>query len=102
MPAPGWQNPIVVPAGRTQNGVDPRRLLPSRADLLRVRLDLQRRLVRSGTPRLTPIQVTTDGIIFDGHHAVRAAADDGRSIDVKVVFFPLTEAADSILDLPVV
>jgi hypothetical protein len=46
--------------------------------------------------------VTTDGVIFDGHHAVRAAADAGRLIDLKVIAFPVPAAADSILDLPVV
>ena len=46
--------------------------------------------------------MTTDGVIFDGHHAVRAAAEAGRPIDVKVIAFLLPAAADSILDLPVV
>jgi hypothetical protein len=46
--------------------------------------------------------VTTDGVIFDGHHAVRAAAEMGRLIDVKVIAFPQAPTADSILDLPVV
>jgi hypothetical protein len=102
MPPPGWTNPITIPAGRIQTGVDPRRLLPSRSDLIRTRLDVQVQLLRSGTPRFTPVQVTTDGVIFDGHHAVRAAAEAGRPIDVKVIAFPLPAAADSILDLPVV
>jgi hypothetical protein len=102
MPAPGWTNPITVPAGHTQSGVDPRRLLPSRPDLIRSRLDVQARLLWAGTPRFTPVQVTTDGVIFDGHHAVRAAAEAGGLMDVKVVAFPVPAAADSILDLPVV
>jgi len=46
--------------------------------------------------------VTTDGVIFDGHHAVRAAAEQGLRIDVQVVQFPQPPSADSILDLPVV
>jgi hypothetical protein len=102
MPKPGWTNPITVPAGQTQAGVDPGELLPSRSDLIRTRLDLQRQLLVSRTPRQTPIQVTTDGVIFDGHHAVRAAAEMGRLIDVKVIAFPQAPTADSILDLPVV
>jgi hypothetical protein len=77
-------------------------LLPSRSDLIRRRLDFQRQLLRHGTPRLTPIQVTTDGVIFDGHHAVRAAAEEGRLVDVTVIGFPVPATADSILDLPVV
>jgi hypothetical protein len=102
MPSPGWQNPITLPAGRVQAGVDPGTLLPSRPDLIRGRLDFQRQLLRGGAPRLTPIQVTTDGVIFDGHHAVRAAAEEGGLVDVKVVAFRVPLAADSILDLPVV
>src|SRR4051812_35255384 len=102
MPPPGWTNPITVPAGRTQIGVDPMRLLPARSDLERARLDTQSRLLRSGTPRFTPIQVTTDGVIFDGHHGVRAAVEAGQVIDVKVVSFLQPPTADSILDLPVV
>lgn len=69
---------------------------------MRTRLDLQRQLLVSGTPRHTPIQVTTDGVIFDGHHAVRVAAEAGRLIEVKVIAFPQPATADSILDLPVV
>jgi hypothetical protein len=76
--------------------------LPSRSDLLRGRLALQKQLLRSGTPRRTPVQVTTDGVIFDGHHAARAAAEDGKLIDVLVIDFPLSPTADSILDLPLV
>jgi hypothetical protein len=71
-------------------------------DLVIARLAFQRQLLRSGKPRLTPIQVTTDGVIFDGHHAVRAAAEDGKLIDVVVIDFPVPPTADSILDLPLV
>jgi hypothetical protein len=59
-------------------------------------------LLQSGTPRNSPIQVTVDGVIFDGHHAVRVAAEDGKLIEVKVVDFPMPATADSILDLLVV
>jgi hypothetical protein len=52
--------------------------------------------------RHTPIRVTTQGVIFDGHHATRVAAEDGRLIDVRVVAFPQPAVADSILDLPVI
>jgi len=46
--------------------------------------------------------VNSDGVIFDGHHAVRAAAEEGRKIDVKVIDFPLPPTTDSIMDLPLV
>jgi hypothetical protein len=59
-------------------------------------------LVNNGIKRHTPIRVTTQGVIFDGHHAIRAAAEDGRLIDVTVVLFPQPAVADSILDLPVI
>jgi hypothetical protein len=102
MPSPGWVNPINVPVGQTQTGVDPLMLLPSRSELLRGRLAFQRQLIQSGVARHTPIHVNSDGVIFDGHHAVRAAAEEGRMIDVKVIDFPLPATADSIMDLPLV
>jgi hypothetical protein len=102
MPPPGWQNPITASPGQVQRGVDPLALLPSRVDLHRVRLEYQRQLLLTGIARHSPVQATMDGVIFDGHHAVRAAAEEGRRIDVKVVAFPVAAAADSILDLPVV
>jgi hypothetical protein len=102
MPIPaGWQNPITIPPGQTQKGVDPKSLLPSRGDLVRVRLEAQRTLLLSGTPRLTPIQVTSAGVIFDGHHMVRAAAEEGKLIDVRAVAIPQPPVGDMILDLPV-
>jgi len=102
MPPPGWTNPITAAAGHRQRGVDPLALLPSRPDLIKARLDFQRQLIVSGIARHSPIQVTTQGVIFDGHHAVRAAAEEGRRIDVLVIAFPQTASGDSILDLPVV
>ena len=101
MPIPaGWQNPITVSAGQTQQ-VDPTQLLPSRGDLVRARLEGQRRLLLSGTPRFTPVQVTPDGVIFDGHHMVRAAAEIGKLIDVRVVGITQPPTGEMILDLPV-
>lgn len=72
-----WENPITEPPGRVQTGVDPGRLRPSRNDLVRHRLNHQRLLVCSGQTRHTPILVSRDGVIIDGHHAVRAAAEEG-------------------------
>src|SRR5437588_6379860 len=73
----GWQNPITVAPGQVQTGVDARLLLPGRHDLERVRLEFQRSLQQSGRRRYTPIKVTRGGVIWDGHHAVRAAAEAG-------------------------
>lgn len=102
MPSAGWQDPITVSAGQIQARVDPLSLLPSRSHLSRVRLGFQNKLVQSGTPRHSPVLVNTEGVIFDGHHAVRVAAEDGTLIDMKVIDYPVAATADSILDLPVV
>jgi hypothetical protein len=98
---PKWQNPIVALPGQLQAGVDPLRLLPSRPDLSQLRLDIQTALLDAGTDRHTPIQVTQDGVIWDGHHAVRVAAERGIVIKAKVVKLALKPSAASILDLPV-
>src|SRR4051812_43214875 len=97
----GYQNPITANPGEVQHGVDPTRLQPSRGDLIRARLEYQRFLLRSGRPRFTMIQVSRDGVIVDGHHAVRAAAEEDQLIDIMVS--PLTVAGKpgSILDLNV-
>jgi len=98
---PGWQNPITTAPGQIQTGVDPRLLLPARRDLIRARLAAQRALLQSGQPRHTMIQVTPDGVIWDGHHGVRAAAELGRSVDVLIVAQAAQPVAASILALPV-
>jgi hypothetical protein len=100
-PPPGWQNPITAAAGQAQTGIDARLLLPGRIDLIRVRLEFQRSLQQAGRKRHTPIQVTRGGVIWDGHHAVRAAAEAGMEVDVLVVDQDAPPAAVSILDLPV-
>jgi hypothetical protein len=98
---PNWQNPITAAHGQDQRGIDPTRLLPSRGDLVRLRLEAQRRLLLVGTVRFTPVQVTPDGVILDGHHMVRAAAEERTLIDVRVVGIRQPPAGDLILDLPV-
>ncbi len=102
MPIPAdWQNPISSAPGQDQRGVDPAILLPSRGDLVRSRLEEQRRLLLSGAARWTPIRVTPDGVIFDGHHMVRAAAEEGKLVDVRVVAIQQPPVGEMILDLPV-
>ena len=98
---PNWQNPITVLPGKLQSGVDPLYLLPSRTDLCQTRLDMQKALQDAGIERGTPIEVTPNGVIWDGHHAVRVAAEKGNLITVKVVAISLNPTAASIMDLPV-
>src|SRR6266851_1578128 len=97
----GWQNPITVPPGQTQTGVDARFLRPGRHDLIRVRLEFQRSLQQAGRKRYTLIEVTSEGVIVDGHHAARAAAEANTLVDVRVVGLSAPPTAESILDLPV-
>jgi hypothetical protein len=76
-------------------------LLPSRQDLVRRRLEHQRYLLRTGQSRFTPIQVTREGVIFDGHHPVRAAAERGLMIDVMIIHQIVPAVGLWILDLAV-
>jgi hypothetical protein len=96
-----WSNPISVAAGEWQLEVDPSRLLPSRHDLSRARLEAQRALMLARHVRATPILVTMDGVIFDGHHSIRAAVEERRLIDVVVTPLLVAASAASIMDLPV-
>jgi hypothetical protein len=98
---PAWQSPITVPPGQVQVGVNACSLLPSRIDLEQARLDVQAALRRTGTPRSTPILVTIEGVIWDGHHAVRLAAENGETIDVRVVALLGPPSGLTILQLPV-
>jgi hypothetical protein len=70
-------------------------------DLEQRRLDLQADLRRAGTPRASPIRVTTEGVIWDGHHAVRLAAERGEKLDVLVVPVRVAPSGVAILELPV-
>jgi hypothetical protein len=93
-------DPKSVKAGETVEGTDPRTLTAGRPALIKSRLDAQRSLISQGIVRFTPIVVTTQGIVYDGNHAVRAAADMGVSITVVVVDVP-AQGFGSILSLPV-
>jgi hypothetical protein len=96
-----WKNPIVASVGQVQTGADPKVLLPSRPHLLRSRLEAQRRLLLGGVARCTPVKATSAGVIFDGHHMVRAAAEDGMLIDVSIIGIAQPPVGEMILDLPV-
>jgi hypothetical protein len=95
-----WQNPINQAPGLIQNSINPKMLRPSRSHLSASRLMFQRQLLLSGKTRFTPILVSSDGVIIDGHHAARAAAEENRTVDVMVSSFSVAAQADSILDLP--
>jgi ParB-like chromosome segregation protein Spo0J len=99
-PPDDWQNPINAVPGQRQQDVDPARLRPGRTDLVRSRLEYQRKLIKSGQARFTPIQVSREGVIIDGHHYVRAAAEEGRVVEVLVSTLSAVARADSILNLP--
>ena len=99
-PPDDWQNPINAVPGQTQQDVDPARLRPGRTDLVRSRLEYQRKLIKSGQAKFTPIQVSREGVIIDGHTYIRAAAEEGRLIEVVVTSVSAVALADSILDLP--
>jgi hypothetical protein len=98
---PSWQSPITARPGQAQVGVAARSLLPSRDDLEQGRLALQSAFRQAGTPRSTPILVTTEGVIWDGHHAVRVAAENGETVDVRVVPLLVPPSGMTILQLPV-
>jgi hypothetical protein len=61
----------------------------------------QKALLDAGIARHTPIQVTAEGVIWDGHHFARIAAAAGILVTVKVVNLKLNPTASSILNLPV-
>jgi hypothetical protein len=58
-------------------------------------------LVVAGQLRFSPIQVTPDGVIWDGHHGARVAAEIGLSIEVNVVNVAVQPVGLLLLDLPV-
>jgi hypothetical protein len=97
----GWRNPITLPAGQIQTGLDPNQLIPSRGELIRHRVEFQRRLMQSRQKRMTPIRVTQEGVIWDGHHAIRAAAELGIPVDVLVVAQSIPPSGLSIMQLPI-
>ena len=94
-------NLIQVAAGETQANVDPARLQPSRVDLSAVRLQRQRHLLTQGIKRWTPILVCREGVICDGHHAVRAAWEMGHVVEVQVTALTSDSSGLLIDQLPV-
>ena len=97
----GWVEPITSPAGQIQRSLDPNQLLPSRDDLVRPRLEFQRGSLQSGQQRSTPIRMTHEGVIWDGHPTIRGAAELGLPVDVLVVAQSVPPSGQTILQLPV-
>jgi hypothetical protein len=92
---------ITVAPGSVQRGVDLRKLhAGAQRALDPLRLSAQMELIRRGVERRTPILVTPMGAIVDGHHAARAAAVLGRTVDVTVVALEIA-TGEPVLDLPV-
>jgi hypothetical protein len=74
----------IAEPGRVLTGIDPVSLKAGRANLVRGRLQLQLALMRQQIERWTPIEVTRSGVVYDGNHAVRSAAEMGVTVDVLV------------------
>ena len=95
-------DPSSAVPGHWQRGIDASTLLSGQRTTLDVgRLQRQRELLVSGRERFDPIMVSPGGVILDGHHGARAAAEAGLAVDVIVIELPLS-AGLPILQLPVV
>jgi hypothetical protein len=93
--------PAKATPGTVMVGVDPSTLLANRDELELSRLQLQRRLIAAGRKRNTMIEVNRDGVIIQGNHGARAAAEAGIAVDVLVVNCPHPHFGP-ILSIPVV
>jgi len=100
---PGKPLPTGVAVGDIIEDVDARTLQASRVDLWSENLELQEALIASRISRNTLIQVTKNGIIWDGHHGAAAAARKGLSITVEIVdvIGSSLNPKDEILNLPI-
>ena len=81
-------DPAQAKHGIVLRGIDPATLQANRAELVEWRAKDQRQLIATGTARHTLIQVNCQGIILQGNHGARAAAEAGVAIDVQVVDLP--------------
>jgi hypothetical protein len=95
-------DPAAAIPGQVLTGIDPASLRAGQQTVLDAnRLEVQRDLIRRGIRRYTPIEVTSEGIIADGHHGCRAAAEAGKPVEILIVLYEL-EAGPPIVDLPVI
>ncbi len=97
----GGFSPGTAAPGEVIRGVDPTALQAGRPVLMGGRLLVQRTLIRLGIARDTLIQVTGEGVIWDGNHGARAAIEAGKRIDVQLVRGGATPYGD-IMKLPVI
>jgi RNA-binding protein YhbY len=86
--------------------VNPLSIKPNqvRATLNKGRLQTQRDLLSGEIERTTLIQVTANGVVWDGHHGLRAAAEATKVVKVKVVKGAEINPPgnhNSILDIPI-
>ncbi len=81
-------------------GVDPRSLRAGRVNLISGVLDIKRQRAVAGIARPSMIEVTVDGVLWDGNHAVRVAIEMSRTVDVLVVK-DTAEDCGQIMDLPI-
>jgi len=93
-------DPSSATAGAVLRGMDPASLQAGRSRLERWRLEIQFRLQQQGIPRYTMITVSTDGIVYDGNHAVRVAIDRGEAVDIVITSEP-SVGYGSIMDVPI-
>ncbi len=94
-------DPSQAKNGAVLRGIDPASLQSNRAELEESRVEDQRQLIATGTPRHTLILVNCQGIILQGNHGARAAAEAGTPVDVRVLDFP-HPSYGPILSLPIV
>jgi len=97
---PGTPFPQNAHPGQTFSNINPVSLQAGRSDLVAGRLAQQQWLIQQGILRTTLIQVTTDGVIWDGNHGAAAAAQAGMSVTVEVVNGTL-KPRGPVLGLPV-
>ena len=89
-------------AGQILENIDASTLQAGRTSLDAGRLATQQDLISSGTPRTTPIQATQEGVIWDGNHGARAAADANVPVNVQVIKPPISPTPKGpVQDLPV-
>jgi hypothetical protein len=75
-------------AGTILRGIDASTLLAGREPLEQWRIDIQHKLIATKTPRWDMIEVNLLGVILNGNHGARAAAEAHMPVDIIVVDFP--------------
>jgi hypothetical protein len=98
---PGEPFPSGAQPGQILDHIDPNSLQAGRPVLDAGRLAEQERLIQQGIPRATPIQVTPAGVIYDGNHGARAAAQAGVPVRVEVVPPWPIQPQGPVMNLPV-